>query len=128
MKCSNIVVIEDDTSIREMLCLALESEGYSVVCFSDGKKALDGLRSVRDPCLILLDLMMPIMGGLEFLKERLKMGDVILAIPVIIVSATTERATNEKNISYQGILKKPVNVDILLQLVEDFCGRGNIAA
>jgi CheY-like chemotaxis protein len=76
-----MVVIEDDSSIREMMSLELHSEGYNVTAFCNGEEALEGLRSVRDPCLILLDLMMPVMGGLEFLRERLKMGDVINSDP-----------------------------------------------
>ena len=70
------------------------------------------------PCLVLLDLTMPVMDGLEFL--RVKKGDVALApIPVVVVSAVSEQA---RGAGAQGILKKPVDIDLLLAVVRQYCG------
>jgi CheY-like chemotaxis protein len=122
MHCSNIIVVEDDDTIRLLLSAALVSEGYSVVTFKNGKEALEGLASVPGPCLILLDLMMPVMGGLEFLERRLGMEDLIISIPVIIVSAAVDKVTQSKfRNSLQGIIRKPVDLDILFDIVSKYC-------
>jgi CheY-like chemotaxis protein len=129
MRCSTIVLVEDDESIRYILRFALESEGYSVSAFCNGKEALSGLDSVCDPCLILLDLMMPVMDGNEFLKRRLAMGDVIVGIPVVIVSATPEIIeSKESSETYQGLMRKPVDLDILFRIALKYCGDRKVAA
>ena len=63
MKRSKLFLIEDDEAIRTTFQICLESEGYSVESFENGKEALERLHKVPEPCLILLDFMMPIMNG-----------------------------------------------------------------
>jgi CheY-like chemotaxis protein len=120
MPCPNIVVIEDEQSIRESVHDFLESEGYSVASFKNGKEALDGLQRCAEPCLILLDLMMPVMNGFEFLNARSHINDRIAAIPVVIVSAMAEDARGKPGV--RGFVKKPVDIDVLLKLVRNHCG------
>lgn len=119
MKCKNILVIEDDPSIREALKITLEVEGYEVTLASNGKEGLELVKKMPRPCLILLDLMMPIMNGFEFLNFREK--DVFIApIPVVIVSAFSDQKNKMENT--QGFIKKPVRLDHLLDLVQQYCG------
>jgi CheY-like chemotaxis protein len=84
-KC--VLIVEDDDSIRDTLKILLEDEGYSVVTAANGREGIERLKSCARPALIILDLMMPVMSGWEFLKarnqEELGMAD----IPVITVSA-----------------------------------------
>jgi CheY-like chemotaxis protein len=65
---ANILIVEDDKDLNNAYSMILESEGYTVQSAFDGKEALASLKSF-EPQLILLDLLMPIMGGLEFLQH-----------------------------------------------------------
>lgn len=65
---SNILIVEDDKDLNNAYCIILENEGYVVESAFDGKEALGKIKSFA-PDLILLDLLMPIMGGLEFLQH-----------------------------------------------------------
>ena len=114
---ANILVVEDDDDIRNLLKLSLELEGYKVFTAENGQIALDILLQIPKPCLILLDLMMPVMNGWDFVEGLEK--DVTLAtIPVVIVSAFTEL---KKTIASKGFIKKPVDLDVLFQIVSNWC-------
>lgn len=65
---AKILVVEDDTDLNNAYCIILEHSGHEVVSAFDGKEALKKLADF-EPELILLDLLMPVMGGLEFLQE-----------------------------------------------------------
>ena len=65
---ARILVVEDDRDLNNAYCIILKNEGHEVVSAFDGKEALAKLESFS-PDLILLDLLMPIMGGLEFLQH-----------------------------------------------------------
>jgi CheY-like chemotaxis protein len=65
---ARILVVEDDRDLNNAYCIILKNEGHEVVPAFDGKEALKKLESFS-PDLILLDLLMPIMGGLEFLQN-----------------------------------------------------------
>jgi len=65
---SRILVVEDDHDLNKAYCIILRHEGHEVVEAFDGKEALEQLNDFQ-PDLILLDLLMPVMGGLEFLKK-----------------------------------------------------------
>lgn len=115
----NTLVIEDDPAIRETLKLVLEMEGYQVFTASNGKEGIELLRDIPKPCIILLDLMMPVMNGWEFVEAIEK--DVILAtIPVVVVSAFTDRT---KTIKATDVIKKPVDLSALLKILQDYCGK-----
>lgn len=113
-----ILVVEDDYSIRETMREALETESYHVITAENGQDGLNKLRLASKPCLVLLDMMMPIMGGREFLDAVL--ADAVLApIPVLVVSASSEKGR------IQGVaefIKKPVDLDLLLQMVAKYTG------
>jgi len=67
-KVARILVVEDDRDLNNAYCIILRHEGHEVVEAFDGKEALDKL-SDFEPDLVLLDLLMPVMGGLEFLEH-----------------------------------------------------------
>lgn len=117
--CPEVVVIEDDPDIRESIIDVLSGEGYSVHGYANGKAALEGLQGCKEPCIILLDLMMPVMNGQEFLAARKTAGDKLMAIPVVIVSAYVDTVRNEDGVI--GYVKKPIDIDLLLNLVEQKC-------
>jgi DNA-binding response OmpR family regulator len=65
---ARILVVEDDRDLNKAYCIILRHEGHDVVAAFDGKEALSKLNDFK-PELVLLDLLMPIMGGLEFLQK-----------------------------------------------------------
>ena len=115
-KC--VLVVDDDPDICEALQVVLESYGHRVVTAESGADALDKLRTGADPCLILLDLMMPGMNGIEFRGEQLR-DPALAAIPVVILSADGDVAAKAATVGAEGLLK-PVDLDVLLDTVKRF--------
>jgi CheY-like chemotaxis protein len=118
---SYVLVVDDDAAIREALEAVLEDEGYVVRGAANGREALALLRTgVRPPAVILLDLMMPVMSGWDFRAEQ--QGDPALAsIPVVVLSADRDVATKAAALQVPGYLAKPVNLDVLLDVVREYC-------
>ena len=84
---SRILVVDDDTALAEMIGIVLEAEGFEAVFCADGDAALDAFRTAR-PDLILLDLMLPGMDGIEICTQvRAESG-----IPIIMLTARTDTA------------------------------------
>jgi CheY-like chemotaxis protein len=110
-----ILVIEDDLDLRTNMKLFLEDEGYSVVVAKHGQAALDYLQTADPfPALILLDLMMPVMDGWEF-REIQEASIRFQGIPVIVFTASGNLF---KPINVKAIVKKPVNLQLLLESIE----------
>jgi CheY-like chemotaxis protein len=114
-----VLVVEDDLDIRESLEQILEIEGYEPLLAENGQAAVEMLKQGERPCLILLDLMMPVMSGWEFLRVQ-RENTLIATIPVIVVSAAGDRA---KSTSANGFIKKPIELENLLEVVHQFCGK-----
>jgi CheY-like chemotaxis protein len=114
-----VLVVEDDLDIRESLEQILEIEGYEPLLAENGQAAVELLNQGERPCLILLDLMMPVMSGWEFLRVQ-RENTLIATIPVIVVSAAGDRA---KSTSANGYIKKPIELENLLEVVHQFCGK-----
>jgi len=101
----SIMIIDDSEDTRELFTAALEAEGFKVISAKSGEEALDILEGTHDISLMLLDLSMPGMNGVQFLEEmqRRKLGG---DIPVMVVSASDNiRAVQGPNII--DSLKKP---------------------
>lgn len=113
----NTLIIEDDKAIRDSLKFVLEFEGYNVFTASNGKEGIEILSKIPQPCLILLDLMMPVMNGWDFI-ENLNTNQNHASIPVVVVSAFVEKA---RNIKARKVLKKPVDVYTLVNTVKTYC-------
>jgi CheY-like chemotaxis protein len=113
-----ILVVEDDPSVRELICTLLESEGYSVVGAENGRVGLEKLRGMPRPGLIVLDLMMPVMNGAEFLAA-LRADPALGDLPVLLISAYDEHARDVTGIV--GYLRKPVSLDRLLEAAARYC-------
>ena len=111
-----ILVVEDDPDIREMLATMLELQGHSVVTATNGAEAYNMARQ-HHPALILLDLMMPVMGGVAFRRAQVANAS-IAAVPVVVFSAHHEAASIAKRLNVAGCLKNPVDFDELVLIVE----------
>lgn len=110
------MIVEDDPDSRDVLAQILEDEGYAVESASNGREALDSLRSGVRPCLILLDLRMPVMDGVAFRRAQ-REDPSLAAIPVIIMTALGDPAVAEER-----VLEKPIDLDTLLSTLHEACG------
>lgn len=114
-----ILVVEDDTSIRELLVELLESEGYAVASAINGLEGLKYLQNEINPDLILIDLMMPVMDGYSFRTEQLKNAN-WSKIPTVVMSAEANAKEKMKNFNITAFLSKPVELDTILKTVARF--------
>lgn len=114
-----ILIIEDEVSILDGLEELLELEDYSVMRASNGKQAFEVLNSAqKPPNLILLDLMMPVMDGLQFRKAQLN-EEKYSKIPTILMSADGSIEKKKLDVSFSGIIKKPLDIDQLLKKLSE---------
>jgi DNA-binding response OmpR family regulator len=115
---SPVLVVEDDGDSRAAICSMLSLEGYSVVQVADGKQALDLLVSEGQerPCLIVLDLGMPVMSGWEFLAIARNYAR-LASIPVLVTSGRQDHPEALKHGAIIGRLHKPLNFQTLLATV-----------
>ena len=111
-----MLIVDDEPDIRDGIREALEMHGLSAVLASNGQEALDILAFTQID-LILLDFMMPVMNGNEFMEERSKRPD-LQKIPVVIVTANRVKDINDIHLKAQGLLKKPIGLDDLMGVVE----------
>jgi CheY-like chemotaxis protein len=113
-----VLVVEDDDDSREVLGEVLADEGYSVTFARDGAEALRQLRRAR-PDIILLDLNMPIMGGLEFRAAQVSDPSLAL-IPTVLVTAVDQRRGFAGELEPQATLPKPLELAKLLSVVRRY--------
>jgi DNA-binding response OmpR family regulator len=116
---SRILIIEDEGSLQELLALAFFNEGYEPHHAFNGKDGLNKILSLR-PDVVLLDLMMPIMSGIEVLK-RVNEHAELRAIPIIVITAHADQPEFvEQNIRLYGAreyVRKPFQIGELVRLV-----------
>jgi len=112
-----ILVVEDDPAVREAVQDALELRGFRVFAASNGYEALAVLRGGERPSLVVLDLVMPVMSGNEFLEAK-AIDPSIADLPVVVLSAIADTAAFAKDRRLAGALKKPVTLDQLLAVID----------
>lgn len=118
---ANVLVVDDDQDIREILRFILEDAGYDVLEESDGESALRTLRESQSPLVVLLDLLLPRLSGVDLLKE-------VVAEPLLkdrhtfVLMTADDTKTRQQadplleQLSAQ-VIGKPFEVDILLEMV-----------
>lgn len=120
-----ILVVEDDHDIREALQGVLGLEGYATAAAENGREALEVLRATRPlPFLLLIDLMMPVMNGWD-LVATLRKDAALARLPIVVISAIGASQPVPPGVLF---LKKPVQVDRLLEVVREFRERAGISA
>ncbi|MGZ3440574.1 MAG: response regulator [Polyangia bacterium] len=110
-----ILIVEDDAEVREGMMILLEESGYRIEAVANGQEALDVMQS-RLPCLVLLDLMMPVMTGWA-LHAAMRDDERLKVVPVCVVSAVASHAPADADC----VLEKPVQVPKLLEAVASLC-------
>ncbi len=117
---SIILVVDDHPSIRDMLRMILEMDGFGFAGAANGREALDLLGTIERPCMILLDLMMPVMNGWQFysaLKADIRYRD----IPVVVLTAYSRDEIEMPDVE---VLDKPIDFERLRELSRINCGEG----
>lgn len=126
MRCTSVLVVEDNKEIRDVVEETLRLEGFRVYSVQNGKEAITALKMIPGRALVLLDMMMPVMDGWEFLT-RYSSGQVINEIsPVLVVSALGANAALVPKFSAVpavGYIKKPFDVENLVHMVGQYCER-----
>lgn len=111
-----VLVVEDETDLREIIQDVLAGEGYQVTCASDGFQALELLAGGLRPGLVLLDFYMPRLDGWAFL-ERMR-GELGLSdVPVVAISGS-----NVSHPSVTAVMRKPFDISELLEIAQRFAG------
>jgi CheY-like chemotaxis protein len=115
--CLAVLIVEDEDDIREVVANALEHEGFQVYQAETGARALELLKEMPHPSLILADLMMPVMSGWDLIKA-LSEDDRLATLPVVVISAVDHAEP-------QGFrrIKKPFDIDELIRIVGELCVR-----
>lgn len=116
-----ILLVDDEKELRNCIAELLEDEGYKVVQAENGLVALERLKNMNLPCMIMLDYMMPLMDGRTFC-EMIKKDPAYNAIPIILLSAASipnEVISQMDNVTVK--LEKPININLFLSVAEKFC-------
>lgn len=105
-----VLVVDDDAEVRELLRVALTADGYDVATVANGREALHHLRSHADACIILLDLMLPVMDGAHFRTAQLR--DRSLAwIPLVLMSGSLDADRRASELGARRLVRKPLDLD-----------------
>jgi CheY-like chemotaxis protein len=113
-----LLVVEDEEEARTFLVQILQYEGFTVRGFANGPEALDYLAHSEEPCLIVMDLRMPVMDGPRF-RAALLRDPRLAKVPVVIVTALDPSAA--AGLGALRVLRKPVDIDALLSVIRQHC-------
>jgi CheY-like chemotaxis protein len=117
---ATVLVVDDEFGIVDVLETILTDEGYRIITASNGRQGLVRLAEEK-PDVILLDFMMPILGGAEMLREMAAVP-AHQRIPVIIMSSLGEQAVAERCKGYAAFLHKPFRAAAVLSTVARVLG------
>jgi CheY-like chemotaxis protein len=115
-----VLVVEDDEEVRENLSFLLKLRGHEVQQAVQGQQALHKIHTHGPPCLVILDLMMPVMNGWEF-HAAMRSDPSLDAVPVIVLSGVADAGDATKGLDAVGYLNKPCDLNKLYGLVDDHC-------
>jgi CheY-like chemotaxis protein len=121
--CRGVLIVDDDPDIRDTIAEVLTDNHFPSIGVENGAAALDQLRSdAEPPCVILLDMMMPVMDGRAFrIAQR---DDPSLSnIPVVVLSAHASGERSVRELHVDAFLRKPVDLQTLLDTIGRYCER-----
>jgi chemosensory pili system protein ChpA (sensor histidine kinase/response regulator) len=113
----SILIVDDDEGVQQFLADVLALHGYVVEQARDGQQALEMLEHGSRPSLILLDLAMPKMDGVE-LARRLAADTRLARLPVVLISARPNIERTARDIGAADFLRKPMSFSALLEVIE----------
>jgi len=112
----DILIVEDDQEVSNLLLDVLETQGHTARTAGNGLEALNRIKE-RRPQLILLDMMMPFMDGLQFI-ERLRANEEWTNIPVVVMTAVYDMSSLERKTGAKAILTKPFDIELIVDAVD----------
>ena len=116
-----ILIVDDDQGIRDALSELFEMEGYGVKVASNGEEGLAVLRAMDpEPDLVLLDLMMPSVDGLEF-RQRQMNENLRTHVPVVLMSADGQIEKKRLRSGVTDHLRKPMDISQVMDVVRRNC-------
>jgi CheY-like chemotaxis protein len=118
---TQVLIVDDDRAIREMLVLALEMEGYGAIALSDGSRVVETLEAAREPRIVLLDMMMPGVDGLEVCRRLVARPDLTARHHIIMMTACPPESGCPPE-PVRALLTKPFQLVELLRVVAMFAG------
>jgi CheY-like chemotaxis protein len=122
MASNRVLVVEDDAGVRGLLQTVLEDEGLEIVLAADGEEGLQLARTV-DPAVVLIDVMMPGLGGPEVIR-RLRRPDGSLPFAVLVLTGAVESVEPlRQELGADAILEKPFDITRLAEQVKRLAGR-----
>ncbi len=121
-----ILIVDDSALIHQMYKLVMNRYSCTIVDAMNGQEALDVLASQKEIDLILLDINMPVMNGLQFMEKASPLG-IVSSIPVIIISTEGKEEDTIRGLKLgaRGYLKKPFPPAELHQLIEKIFNQPN---
>ncbi|MFM0556542.1 response regulator [Paraburkholderia sediminicola] len=117
---ATLVVVDDESLVTDFLTFLLEGEGYAVHVASNGRQALEVISQVR-PALIITDLMMPVMPGLELARTLRKSAE-FSHLPIILCSSVSDSVAQQEQHLFTAMLRKPYPPAGLVTLVNQSIG------
>jgi CheY-like chemotaxis protein len=116
---SHILVVEDDPDMSEVIVWALRQARYETIAATNGRKALESVAAGM-PALVLLDMMMPVMDGVEFRRHQ-QCDPRLRDIPVMCVSARHDAAQTAARLGLAGFVSKPFDLGAVSAAVRQLC-------
>ena len=115
---NRILVVDDNIDILLLMKKRLETEGYEVLTAGNGVEAQEVIQK-NPPCVVILDLMMPVMDGWQFLEWKKAQAAELAKLPVLVVSAVSNNTKTPEGVA--GFLRKPVSVNHILDTIQAYC-------
>jgi two-component system, chemotaxis family, chemotaxis protein CheY len=114
-----ILIVDDHDDVRESLEMLIQIEGFAVRTARNGLEALEEMRRKPTPCVVLLDLHMPVMDGFAFRAEQRKHAD-LMAIPVVIFSGHHDVKAAASKLGIEAFFGKPFEIEDVMTLVSRY--------
>jgi CheY-like chemotaxis protein len=114
-----VLIVEDDEDIRTDLAALLAAHGYDTETAANGAEAIERM-SISPPCLVLLDLMMPVMDGWALRSEMTKLP-AMADVPIVVLSGGSDVPTAAQTIGAVGFVTKPFKLRTLLDVIGQHC-------
>jgi DNA-binding response OmpR family regulator len=112
-----VLLVDDETDFTEPIAFWLKSRGYGVATAVNGKEAVERVKS-DSPDIVFMDINMPIMDGLEALKEIREFNKMLPIIMVTAAYRSEEKITRAKNLGVSGFFAKNYTFDQLVTMIQ----------
>ncbi|MDQ3688855.1 MAG: response regulator [Chloroflexota bacterium] len=116
----SVLIVEDDAAIRDVFGEVLRGAGHDVTLARNGEEAMSLLRDGCAPCLIVADLLMPVLDGWGLAAELARVPQ-LASIPLVVLSAQLSSGEEGTPPGARARLTKPISIDALIAIVQENC-------